>query len=892
MQQKRLHEYPLSLGIPLVVLLVSFAVLGIYPFGGVSVTCWDMDIQYIGYFGWLCDVLHGQGNLAYSFSQGLGEGTLALFSYHLSSPFNLLLLFWDDTSIPQFLSVLTLVKLPFCGLTAYVFLRRRYGSGIVTLLLACSYALSGFAICQCSNIMWIDGMIMLPLVALGTWSCLREGRCGLLFASVACSVLFNWYTGYMDILFALVYSAYCLYEDPACEGRRRAFLRFAATVLLGFGASLVLFLPAALGLSKGTEGSFSLRDFAPVPLIAPWKFFEFLCVGSSPSGSEAKTPCIYVSAVVLVLAFSLFLNPEVPRRRKVAMAVFLATSVLGVLLYGPGTVWSCLKKATSFFFRHAFVVDFMFVIAAAEGARALGMLEGRAARRNLAVAALVSSALIAGSWAACVALGDSDIVSPRSLAIEVGCLLGFAGLLAASASSSPEGRSLPRRLAPILLSALLLAEQGYYATSVFKNYGNDVDGWSEYVGQVRSAYASVGVTPGSGELAGLTGFSYKSHQVRLTSTDSFVLGVQGMNEYTSTVNGSMQAFMQAIGYSTSNVVFGYFYNSPLYVPDRLLGMGYVISSGQPYGTTEVSSSDLPYSGFRIFRYRQILSPGFGVSADAGNVEWTTDPFANQEAMLSDMTGQQATAIYTEDPEEANGVSHPGDGSEVRTFTVTASTTGPAYLSSEALADIAQYRPDAVSTDVSLNGSYLQTLNGRFSNNVIYLGDFQKGETFEVTYTLWYNESVRSAYDTDSRSFAERVADVPQSRLLKVASLDADELERLVSSLDTDGFSMNTFADGFVSCDFTARDDERLLLRIPYDSGWKATVDGRPVECVPCYTGLTGVDVTQGSHHVELRYEPPGLVAGLACTAASVAVFVVWRAAVRKRREGSEPRQAA
>ena len=48
--------------------------------------------------------------------------------------------------------------------------------------------------------MWLDGVIILPLIALGVWKCINEKRTGLLFGSVFMAILCNWYTGYMVCL--------------------------------------------------------------------------------------------------------------------------------------------------------------------------------------------------------------------------------------------------------------------------------------------------------------------------------------------------------------------------------------------------------------------------------------------------------------------------------------------------------------------------------------------------------------------------------------------------------------------------------------------------------------------------------------------------------------------
>ena len=53
----------------------------------------------------------------------------------------------------------------------------------------------------------------------------------------------------------------------------------------------------------------------------------------------------------------------------------------------------------------------------------------------------------------------------------------------------------------------------------------------------------------------------------------------------------------------------------------------------------------------------------------------------------------------------------------------------------------------------------------------------------------------------------------------------------------------------------------MLLTIPYDEGWTVKIDG---EAVPSYRvgdALTGVDLTEGHHSIEMNFVPSGLEQG-------------------------------
>ena len=70
----------------------------------------------------------------------------------------------------------------------------------------------------------------------------------------------------------------------------------------------------------------------------------------------------------------------------------------------------------------------------------------------------------------------------------------------------------------------------------------------------------------------------------------------------------------------------------------------------------------------------------------------------------------------------------------------------------------------------------------------------------------------------------------------------------------------------------------LFFSIPYDSGWKARVDGKRQSLEIVNIGFMGLMLDKGEHAIELEYEQPLLVPGAIVSAAGIAlyIFLVWR----------------
>ena len=83
----------------------------------------------------------------------------------------------------------------------------------------------------------------------------------------------------------------------------------------------------------------------------------------------------------------------------------------------------------------------------------------------------------------------------------------------------------------------------------------------------------------------------------------------------------------------------------------------------------------------------------------------------------------------------------------------------------------------------------------------------------------------------------------------------------------------------------------LVLADAYYPGWKATVDGEPIEVFPVNHAFRGVLMPAGAHRIEFRYAPESFSVGLTISvcallvSSGVALCILWRISQRKRRHG-------
>lgn len=937
--------YASALAIPFAILLATFALLGIYPFGDVSVMVHDMPVQYADYFGWLIQVMHGEGNLLYSNAAGLGGGMFSLFTYYLSSPFNLLAWFFTPETAPQLLSWLTLLKIPACAAACLGFLRGRFlapeaatwrearalaaaapaTSQGALVLLSCAYALSSYVLGYASNIMWLDGVIMAPCALLGVWRLVQRRSCAGLLAAAAGAIWFNWYTGYMVCLLCVLYFLYELARRTLLHGRRlRTCGRFAATMALAVGAGMVALLPTALSLlgGKGAHAGLASLAFetglARNPLAVP----DLFCIGTTPGiTTQANRPAVVISAFALVGAGTFFANKAITGRDHVAGGVFAGFMLASLVLPPLTTIWAGFVPESSYTNRNGFAILLVLVMLAAESLLALRRMPARTAGVRAAIGGGIVLAAFAVSAAFLRFVKHALPQKDELVLLECILLAGFTVLIAALAlvgkaaegawrvHVSPAKRTAARKAATCALCALLVAafvgEQTYDAQAQLRKCIYTVSGYTEDLTSLEDTYATLS--------AGQDGFA------RVGNTSAYwcnggcgggkdngpdnmalMLAYSTFDHYSSTQESRIQELLRNLGYSKVTP-FGTYYMSPNTVADALLGVTNIIDDGQP-AAAQADDSAVPRESWRAWRNELALPLGWGTTGTT-QVSWDDDPFANQASMLADAAGLDESAaeglftapdVRDADGTETGGANAAADGNAdasssagadadaSRQFAITARTDGPLLLFFPTLYLDDIYYEGGIACSLSVDGADVQTIGRRGSCNIVYIGTVSAGQTVTVKLTPANAAQVAYHDDGSTTTVDEALYQPSAEEVVKAQVLDLDYLQSQLSRVDSAGSALTAYENGRIAATFAAAQDETLVINQPYEDGWTATVNGQPVELQAAYDGLMGIPVQTGDNVIELRYFTPGLVPGTVVGIASVTLFAIWRIAAHRR----------
>ena len=244
------HKYLLlSFFLP-VLLLEGIAIAEkIQPFGSESFLIVDALHQYLPFFADYQEKLKSMDSIFYSFHAGLGYNFLGLWAYYLASPLNLVIALVSKSMLTMILSHLYVLKIALCCFTAAFYFRKRRGKDEISIVaFGIAYGLCSYMVGYSWNIMWMEVMMMLPLILYGIDKLIKEhdGRlyCFALFISLWC----NFYMSYMTCLFLILW--YLLYSHKNVKEFFTNGFRFAGYSLLSGVMAAVVLLPAYLGIMQ------------------------------------------------------------------------------------------------------------------------------------------------------------------------------------------------------------------------------------------------------------------------------------------------------------------------------------------------------------------------------------------------------------------------------------------------------------------------------------------------------------------------------------------------------------------------------------------------------------------------------------------------------------------
>jgi len=367
--------------VPFGMMALIYMAIGVFPFRGPnSVLVLDMNGQYIYFFHHLRNIMTGNGSLIYSWSRAGGGEFMGIYAYYLASPLSWLVVLFPANNITDAIWLILLLKAGIAGTTMGYYLHKIHpGKTFNIVIFATLYALCAFTLKYMHNIMWMDALMLLPLLALGIERLLSNRKYLLFTTTLALILLSNYYIGFMVCIFVALYFLYYHMSRGRVEGTiseterfhfARSGIRIAIFSAIAVAMAAVILLPAHYSLQFGkmtfTDPSYDLDVSLSLVDILSKMFF-----GHTDTVRRHGMPFIYAGILPLITVPVFFAAKEAKTREKLAAVFFLGVFILSFSVSLIDIMWHGGQEPNWLNFRYSFMFSFLIVLFGYRGFNAI-----------------------------------------------------------------------------------------------------------------------------------------------------------------------------------------------------------------------------------------------------------------------------------------------------------------------------------------------------------------------------------------------------------------------------------------------------------------------------------------------------------------------------------------
>jgi len=870
------HLYP-SFAFPVLLLMIVYAALGFWPVGDRCMLTLDMSAQYIFYFEQIRDVLMGEESLIYTFERTLGGEFLGYYAYYLASPLSWIVCLFPARLMVEAVTFILILKTGLSGFFFAYYLEKTrkttdtYGLAMFSTM----YALCAYAMAYQTNTMWMDALMLLPLVTLGIERVITDGKFKLFIVTFAMTVWSNYYIGYMCCFYVLFYTVCFLFahDDREINNLNEAKHKLKSILRVGICSAVALMIAATIILSgyyslSFGKNEFQTSNFNPTTRFDLINLFAKFFFGAYDTIRPDGTPNMYSGMLMLLMLPVYFVSKKVSARHKIAYGglcglfiAIMSVNTLDLVMHGfQMPVWLN--------YRYSFMFTFVLLTLAYRGYEYVKEVDSKFLFQTgifLIFALVVMQKVVSLTRYLPGGVKDTNVFYVDYEFVYASIIL--IGIYLAILYYFKNPQSVKKTATTVLLVAVLAeaglgagvnwGQQVYEVGYGYRNdYVNFIDKYKPTIDEV---------------LESDTSFYRMEKNPYRKNNENLAFNINGIAASTSTLNANVIALLKNMGFSASSHWAKYFCGNE--VADSLLGIKYVVSDEGNHVSSLYERSESK-DGHLIFKNPYAMSIAFAADSSAKNLILThtksISPFYYLEGMLTTLAGQNGTIFkkcsYT--LSDNGNCTYRYIGNEIRIdktgdkkaffeYTVTANESGSVYmhLHSDYSAPVLTYY---------VNNEKVSTFFDTDTKRIHNLGYFEKGEEFTVRFEF---EGSALQCRTDSPMFTQ---------------VSKDKLEKSINALKDGNLNITDYSDTRIEGTIKADKDEFVFTTIPYDKYWNVYVDGERVETYATMDTLLSFDITEGEHEIKMVYVSLPFYGGLAITLAGIGLFVLLIILERKK----------
>ena len=815
----------LTFFIGLIIVSIIFALEKISPFGENSTLTVDFYHQYGPMLGELYDRIHSKRNLLYSFTMSGGLPLFRNFLNYLASPLNIIILFFKHNNLLTSFSIIIGLKAILSGTFFSLFISKKFKTqSPLTIALGLLYSFQAYFIAYYWNIMWIDGLVFIPLITLGIEKLVNEEKTLLYTLSLALMILSNYFIGYMLCIFSVIYFIIYLILKTKKQEWKIAFkkcLKFALSSLLAGGLTAFLTLPLISGIT-----STSATSDTTIPLSRYYDFgiSEFIInhlsgVTSTVFSSDiTNAPNISCGIITIPLFVLFLLNKKINLKTKICYLSALSFLILSFFLAPLDFIWHAFHVPNDLPYRFSFIYTFIILTICAYSLTKI---------KETKLWQVVVGLVVGLSFIIFAYFFNIEQITNKMLIINA-VLLGIFFII----YIITKYYKFTTKIMTVIFVAIIGLE---CIIRVSNNWEIDqlIDDFNSNYIPIKSALNFI-------EDNDENKF-YRIEQINtMTLNDSSWYGYNGITSFSSMNYENMAILQRDLGIPGNEInSFYYTPNTPVY--NLMFNLKYII--GDPYDNIHFNNI-LITTHYEIYENLYNLNLIYSVNQNIKN--WQIEeynPVKNQNNFIELSTNIKNVF-------EQNKLNKKEIIDQKDKITLVKYTFDNNFNNTYFYTNTANIEFFIIDGTLYYENNIYETINYTFPELYYYTTEnysekklinfYENNEKIEiyVGYSYYYNDNI------------------------ELYNLNENKFNQAYNILKSNESIITNFKENQIKSTITVNDEQTIYTSIPYDKGWKVYIDGKKTETFKIGNALLGFDITEGKHEIVLKYFPHNMELGI------------------------------
>ncbi len=826
-----------------VIILVIYTLQKIAPFGNNSMLDVDFYHQYGPLLNELYDRVKTGETLLYSFNTGGGIPFYRNFLNYLSSPFNLILFLFKKENIVMAFSIIIGLKAIFASASMSYYLKKTFKKNdILTCIFGMLYAFSGYFCAYYWNIMWLDGMVFLPIIMYGINKIVEEEKPNLYIISLMIMLFANYFIGYMICIFSVLYfiGVFLYKRNFKLKNIIKKFVMFAISSLLAGGLIAFVLLPLFNSISSisATGGTFpaTATSFS----ISNYVFNHFTGVSRTVFASDIlPLPNVYPGMLTLACIILLFINKNVNWRFKLIAFISLLFFFFSFNITTIDYIWHAFHVPNDLPWRYSFLYVFVLITI---GYYALSKIKELSVFKISISYGIVFILVLLASKLGFENLNDNKIIT---------CLIFL--VLYYIITIIYKYNKIDKRfiysifILFIMIECIIGIDKNWDIDHDIKTFMQDKKIYQTFIKDIRK------------DDNGLYRIEKTDY---LTLNDGAWYDYYGMSTFTSMAYEDVSKLQRMLGISGNDINSYYYryYATPVY--NTIFNIKYLMGDyieNDYY--VPLDSNDT----YNITGYKYSSSIAYAVNKELEDWKlFSYKPFLNQSNFVTLSTG-------------VNDV--------FESAKVISVNSGKILDDNFNINSNGEFNYEVITDENELSF----TLDNKDRKNVyLYVGG-NKVQSFEVN-NSYYSLTSDEYYIVDTGKIDSDYIDIrvsledsePGTIKFYAYTINDEAFMKFYEKINKETLEVTRYNDTLIEGNINVSSDKMVFSTIAYDTGWSVYVDGKKVKIRKIAKSYIGFNIQKGEHKIKFVYYPKGMKEGLIISMISLIMLVTYNILKDKR----------